>query len=303
VNPEQLLTRASGLLSVVLGLGFGLPACYGAWYFSRHGIVWRWVLGFPIGGDGPFVRWGLPNSTGLMVLFVVVCAAEVAVGLMLWRGSPTSLWLALGLLPLELVCWIGFALSFGFPLAVARTVLVVVALLNQHRGPGRRRPGTAGHAPPRPGMSPERVLTKAAGLFSAVNGLGFGLPACYGAWYFARHGFVWRGGLGYPTNGDGPFVDWGLPNSTALMAAFVAVCAAGVAVGGMLWRGSPTSLWLALGLLPIELVFWVGFALPYAFPMGVTRTVLVVVVLLDQHVSGRASTAVPGTSGGELGCL
>jgi hypothetical protein len=59
---------------------------------------------------------------------VAVCAAEVVVGVLLWREAPLAPWLALALFPVELVFWIGFALPFGPPVGAARTVLVIIAL-------------------------------------------------------------------------------------------------------------------------------------------------------------------------------
>ena len=123
------MTRAAAVCSLVLGLGFGLPGAYGAWYYSRHGEVWTF-LGFPTYGGGPFERWGLPTSTALLVGFVAVCAAEVAVGVLLWRDATTAPWLALALLPVELVFWTGFALPFGPVLGLARTVLVIAILVS-----------------------------------------------------------------------------------------------------------------------------------------------------------------------------
>ena len=123
------MTKAAAVCSLVLGLGFGLPGAYGAWYFARHGEVWTF-LGFPAYGDGPFVRWGLPTSVTLLLGFVLVCAAEVAVGVLLWRDDDPALWLALALLPVELAFWVGFALPFGPVLGLARTALVVAVLLS-----------------------------------------------------------------------------------------------------------------------------------------------------------------------------
>jgi len=123
------MTKAAAVCSLVLGLGFGLPGAYGAWYFARHGEVWTF-LGFPTYGDGPFVRWGLPTSVTLLLGFVLVCAAEVAVGVLLWRDADPALWLALALLPVELAFWVGFALPFGPVLGLARTALVVAVLLS-----------------------------------------------------------------------------------------------------------------------------------------------------------------------------
>ena len=123
------MTKAAAVCSLVLGLGFGLPGAYGAWYFARHGEVWTF-LGFPTYGQGPFERWGLPTGVPLLVGFVLVCTAEVAVGVLLWRDAGSALWLALALLPVELAFWVGFALPFGPVLGLARTALVVAALVS-----------------------------------------------------------------------------------------------------------------------------------------------------------------------------
>jgi len=121
------VTKAAAVCSLVLGLGFGLPGAYGAWFYARHGEVWTF-LGFPTYGGGPFVRWGLPTSGALLLGFVAVCVAEVVVGVLLWRDATSAPWLALALLPVELVFWIGFALPFGPLLGLARTALVVAIL-------------------------------------------------------------------------------------------------------------------------------------------------------------------------------
>ena len=122
-------------------------------------------------------------------------------------------------------------------------------------------------------------MTRAAAVCSLVLGLGFGLPGAYGTWYYARNDEVWTF-LGFPTYGEGPFEAWGFPTSVALLLGFVGVCVAEVVVGGLLWRDAPTAHWLALSLLPVELVFWIGFALPFGPPLGVARTALVVAVIV-----------------------
>ncbi len=113
----------------MLGLGFGLPGAFGAWYYARNGEVWTF-LGFLTYSEGPFERWGIPTSTALLVGFVAVCAAEVVVGVLLWSDATIALWLAVALLPIELVFWIGFALPFGPLLGLARTALVVAILVS-----------------------------------------------------------------------------------------------------------------------------------------------------------------------------
>jgi hypothetical protein len=123
-----MLLKVAGGISVALGLGFGLPGLYGAWYFARQGEVWTF-LGFPTYGKGPFQQHGIETSVALLLTFVVVCLAELAVGWLLWGEAKAGAWLALAILPLELVFWFGFALPFGFALGLVRTVLVPVALV------------------------------------------------------------------------------------------------------------------------------------------------------------------------------
>lgn len=122
------MTRAAAVCSVLLGLGFGLPAVYGAWYLARHDRVWEF-LGFPTYGEGPFEHHGVTTTVPLILCFAAVCAAEVAVGVVLWGGVSAGPWLALALLPFELIFWVGFALPFGPVLGLVRTVLVVFAIV------------------------------------------------------------------------------------------------------------------------------------------------------------------------------
>jgi hypothetical protein len=124
-------------------------------------------------------------------------------------------------------------------------------------------------------------VTRAAAVLAWVSGLGFGVPALFGLRYFARNHEVWTF-MGFPTYGGGPFERWGIPTSIALLSAFAAVCAGELIVGVMLWRDATVGLWLALMLLPFEMFFWVGFALPVGPLLGVIRTVLVILALVQR---------------------
>jgi hypothetical protein len=46
--------------------------------------------------------------------------------------------------------------------------------------------------------------------------------------------------------------------------------------GWLIWKGLRTGAILNLGLLPVEALFWIGFALPFPWLSGVARTVLLV---------------------------
>jgi hypothetical protein len=120
----------------------------------------------------------------------------------------------------------------------------------------------------------EPVLTRSAGVLAWLLGLGFGLPGVYGTWYFLDHGRVWTF-LGFSTYGDGPFEKVGIHTSVPLLLAFLLVCAAELTLGWWLWHGRPGNRVFAALLLPVELVFWVGFALPLGPVVGFVRTALV----------------------------
>jgi hypothetical protein len=122
------MTRAAGVLSVLLGLGFGIPGVIGARYFAEHGEVWQF-LGFPSYGDGPFERAGVATTVPLLVGFAVVCAAEIGIGVLLAADWHPALWLSLAIVPFELAYWTGFALPFGFVLGAARIGLTVAVLV------------------------------------------------------------------------------------------------------------------------------------------------------------------------------
>jgi hypothetical protein len=67
----------------------------------------------------------------------------------------------------------------------------------------------------------------------------------------------------------------GISSTVPLILAFVAVCAAEAVVGVLLWTGAPHAGAVSLVLLPFELVFWIGFALPLGPPVGIARAILV----------------------------
>ena len=119
------MVRAAGALSWFLGLCFGLPCAYAIWYFADRGEVWTF-LGFPTYGGGPFEHIGIHTTVPLLALFLLVCAAEVAAGWLLWQRRRAGAVLALALLPVEFAFWIGFALPVGPPVGLARTVLVLL---------------------------------------------------------------------------------------------------------------------------------------------------------------------------------
>jgi len=80
--------------------------------------------------------------------------------------------------------------------------------------------------------------------------------------------------MGFPTYGDGPFDRHGISTTTTLLVAFLAVCVIEVVAGVRIWGKHLDGAVLALALLPVEAVFWWGFALPFPPIFAVVRTVL-----------------------------
>jgi hypothetical protein len=87
--PGRRKKSAAGLVSVLLGLGFGIPCAYSIRSLARTGEVWTFA-GFPTYGNGPFEQIGLHTSPALLAGFLAVCIAEVAVGILLLAGNPMA---------------------------------------------------------------------------------------------------------------------------------------------------------------------------------------------------------------------
>jgi len=112
---------------------------------------------------------------------------------------------------------------------------------------------------------------KTAAIMCWVTGLGFGLPGVYGIAHLKRTGTIARF-MGFPTYGEGPFERAGIETSVPLLSAFVTVCAAECVAGGLLWRNRRSGALLSFALLPVELMFWTGFALPFPPVAAAVRT-------------------------------
>jgi hypothetical protein len=119
------------------------------------------------------------------------------------------------------------------------------------------------------------LISRAAAVLAWLVGLGFGLPCVFGVRYFAQNGIVWTF-MGFPTYGQGPFEDIGIPTTVPLLVAFLVVCIAEIVMGWLLWQRRRSGVALALGLLPFELTFWIGFLLPLGFVFGAARTALAI---------------------------
>jgi hypothetical protein len=85
----------------------------------------------------------------------------------------------------------------------------------------------------------------------------------------------------------------------ALLGAFLGVMGAAAWSGWLLWRGRKAGAVLNLALLPVEAIFWLGFALPIPWLVGASRAALVAIAwtsIPDGHspeVPSEAKTRTP----------
>lgn len=119
------------------------------------------------------------------------------------------------------------------------------------------------------------TATRAAAIVTWVYAAGFGIAAIPVAIFLARRGrlpnflglFESYGGPWSARFSDGAFI--------ALLLAFFIVTGVAAWSAWLLWNGSKTGAVINLILLPVEAIFWFGFALPIPWVVGVARVVLV----------------------------
>ena len=116
-------------------------------------------------------------------------------------------------------------------------------------------------------------MIKATSICLWFAGLGFGIPGMYGIYYFLKNHHI-ATVLGFPTYGNGPFEKIGIYTSAPLLSAFVVVCILECICGWGVWNGDKGSALLSLAIIPIELFFYIGFALPFGPPFIVIRIIL-----------------------------
>ena len=100
---------------------------------------------------------------------------------------------------------------------------------------------------------------------------GFGIPAPFVASFYLRERtppiFM---GL-FPMYGGGPLDRFSPETFAVLLGLFASLCAAEAYAGWLLWSGEPLGARITLLLLPVEVVFWVGFAIPIPPLIGIVR--------------------------------
>ena len=108
-----------------------------------------------------------------------------------------------------------------------------------------------------------------------ITGVGFGLPCLWAIWRLRTTGEV-PIFLGFRTYGGGPFERHGIQTTVSLLVAFAVVCVFETVAGWRVWLGRRDGGILASALLPVEAVFWWGFALPIPPLFAVVRSVLLI---------------------------
>jgi len=122
---------------------------------------------------------------------------------------------------------------------------------------------------------PTPTLLRVAAILLVITGVGGGV-CCLPAIRNLLSGRDLPMILGFRAYGGGPFERLGASGMVGLLATFLLVCVLEVVAGGLLWGDHRSGAFLALALVPVGAVFWWGFALPFAPPFAVVRTVLIV---------------------------
>jgi hypothetical protein len=113
------------------------------------------------------------------------------------------------------------------------------------------------------GSGPGPTIIRTAALSYIVLGLGFGIGAAVTLWHLDRHGELPMTPWGFRSLDGGPFVQLSVERFTGLGWGLVAVCAADVISGVLLWQRRRAGAVIALITSPVSVVLGVGFALPF----------------------------------------
>ncbi|MEJ2886936.1 hypothetical protein [Actinomycetospora aeridis] len=125
------------------------------------------------------------------------------------------------------------------------------------------------------------------------DGLAFGLPAIPVAIFVIATGRLPVLLDLFPVYG-GPFEILGPAVLAALLVAFAAVCGVEIVAGRLLWRERRRGGVVGLAFLPIQAVFWFGFALPVPVIIAVVRVPLLLYgwpLIRDRGGSGDGAAA------------
>jgi hypothetical protein len=121
-----------------------------------------------------------------------------------------------------------------------------------------------------------------------VYAAGFGLPAIPIAIYHLNTGGLPTFFGMFPMYG-GRWSDRVTPGVfAALLVAFLLVLIVTSFAAWLVWRGLRVGAVMSLALLPVEIVFWIGFDLPVPWFFGIARVVLLLLAWNSLSTSSAA---------------
>lgn len=121
-----------------------------------------------------------------------------------------------------------------------------------------------------------------AAVLTWIYAVAFGVPAVPVSVYLLQHGELPMFMDLFPMFG-GP---WDVVEEGAfvmLLMGFLAVVLAAVWAAWLAWKGLRAGVVLGLALLPVEAVFWFGFALPFPWLFGAARALLYALALRSRN--------------------
>jgi hypothetical protein len=119
--------RISALIHGLYALGFGLPAIPCAHFLLRRGRLPMFFDMFPMYMGPVFQRLSPRGFAGLLYAFAALCAVDVWIALLLWKGLRVGGVLALCVLPVEAAFWWAFSLPIPLLPGAARLVFLAIA--------------------------------------------------------------------------------------------------------------------------------------------------------------------------------
>jgi hypothetical protein len=119
--------RVAAVLTWVYAAGFGISTIPVAVYLAQRGTLPTFFGLFEMYGGPWSSRFTHRTFVWLLIAFLIVAVAVAWVAWLVWKGSRIGGILALVLLPVEAVFWIGFTLPIPWVLGALRAVLLVLA--------------------------------------------------------------------------------------------------------------------------------------------------------------------------------
>lgn len=118
--------KTSAALMALVAIGFGGPAPFVARHLLRTGKLPTFMGLFPMYGGGFLERWSHGGFALMLGAFTALSTVEVLASYLLWNGAPLGAYITLGLIPVEIFFWAGFALPIPPVFALVRVTLLLV---------------------------------------------------------------------------------------------------------------------------------------------------------------------------------